>query len=159
MNARLLWIPVALLAAGAFVATDDAEASPLKAIQRAAQDGTTFGPRISIGARIGVPISHRRHRHHAHRSGGYYREEVSFAGGYHVNRTREVEVPGRQIGYDFEGQAIYAASTVQLQTYRVWIPRKRIVRRVWVPTRVVHHRRSHRRSHGHISIGGRFRIR
>ncbi len=64
-----------------------------------------------------------------------------------------------QIGYDFDGRALFAASTVELQTYKVWIPRKRIVRRVWVPTRVVYHRRSHYRSRGHISIGGRIRIR
>ena len=148
MTARLLWIPVALLAALAFVATDSAQASPFKALKRAAHEGTHLGgPRIYVGGRIGIPITSRRH------SGGYYREVVEYEGGYYVNRSREVEVPGAQIGWDFAGKPIYGPARVEVQTYREWIPRRRIVKRVWVP------RRTRVRTRGHISIGGRWRIR
>ena len=144
---RLLWIPVALLAAVAFVATEDAQASPLKAVQRVAHEGTQLGPRIYVGGRIGVPITSHRHR------GGYWREVVEYTGGYYVTRTREVEVPGAQIGWDFAGKPIYGPSRIEIQTYKEWIPRQRIVKRVWVP------RRTYVRHHGHIAIGGRWRIR
>jgi hypothetical protein len=147
MNARLLWIPVALLAATAFVATEDAQASPLKAVQRVAHEGTHFGPRIYVGGRIGVPIRSRSHR------GGYYREVVEYTGGYYVTREHEVEVPGAQIGWDFAGKPIYGPARVEVQTVREWVPRRRIVKRVWVPNR------TRVRTHGHISVGGVWRLR
>ena len=144
---RLLWIPVAVLAAVAFVDTEEAQASPFNAIQRAHHEGTHLGPRIYVGGRIGVPITSHRHRR------GYYREIVEYTGGYYVTRTREVEVPGEQIGWDFAGKPIYGASRIEVRTYKEWVPRRRIVKRVWVPhrTRVRHH--------GHISVGGVWRIR
>ncbi|MDJ0520892.1 MAG: hypothetical protein QNJ90_02340 [Planctomycetota bacterium] len=147
MNARLLWIPVALLAAVAFVATEDAQASPLKAIQRYVPEGTQLGPRVYVGGRIGVPITSHRHRH------GYYRRVVEYTGGYYVTRTREVVVRGDQIGWDFAGKPLYGPDRVEVQTYKEWVPRRRIVKRVWVPRRTrVHH-------HGYITVGGRVRIR
>ena len=68
-------------------------------------------------------------------------------------RIREVEVRGAQIGWDFSHRPIYGPNRIEVQTYREWIPRRRIVKRVWVP------RRTYVRHHGHISIGGRLRIR
>ncbi len=147
MHARLLWIPVALLAAVAFVATEDAQASPFKALKRAAHEGTHFGPRIYVGGRYTIPITSRRSTR------GHYREVVEYTGGYHVTRTRQVEVRGEQIGWDFAHRPIYGPNRIEVQTYREWIPRRRIVKRVWVPHR---HRVRH---HGHISIGGRVRLR
>jgi len=147
MQARLLWIPVALLAAVAFVATEDAQAAPFKAVRRAAQEGTQLGPRIFVGGRIGLPITSHHH------SGGYWREVVEYTGGYYVTRERQVTVPGEQIGWDFAGKPIYSAPRVEVQTYEEWVPRQRIVKRVWVPYRETVH------THGVITIGGRLRLR
>ena len=147
MQARLLWIPVALLAAVAFVATEDAQAAPLQALQRAAHESTHFGPRIFVGGQVGIPITSQR------QSGGYYREVVEYTGGYYVTRERQVQVPGAQIGWDFAGRPIYGPARIEIQTYEEWVPRERIVKRVWIPYRETV------RTHGVITIGGRWRLR
>lgn len=138
MSLRHLLIPAAVLAALAVGFAEPAHAAPFGTAP-AAKAGLVFGPRIYVGGRLGVPVGHR---------GGYYRDVVRYTGGYYVTRTREVEVPGEQIGWDFHGKPIYAGSRIEVQTYRVWVPRRRIVERVWVP----------RRPRGFVTVGGRFRI-
>jgi len=157
MNLRILLIPAALIAALAFADTPAAEASPHGISGRT---GIAFGPRVVVGGSVGFPVGHRGHGHrvrgHRH-ARGHYREFVSYVGGYHETRTREVEVPGRQIGYDFKGRPLYAGSRIEIETYRVWIPRRRVVKRVWVPHRhrYVGHRRGGR---GYVAVGGRVRL-
>lgn len=154
MRLRILLLPATLLAALAFVAPPEAQASP---------HGRRHGRALHQG--------HGRHLHHGHgrrlharrggafvggavtipirQRGGYYREVVEVVGGYYETRAREVEVPGRQIGFDRHGHPIYAGSRVVLEHYEVWVPRRRIVRQVWVPARPV----------GVVTIGARVRIR
>lgn len=152
MNLRILLIPAALIAALAFADTPDAEAHSFgKGIS--SQTGIAFGPRIYVGGRVGFPIGHRRG--HTHVRGGYYREVVRYEGGYYETRTRRVQVPGRQIGFGFDGEPLYAGTRTELETYQVWVPRRRIVQRVWVPRRVIHHRGPR----GYVSVGGRVRLR
>jgi hypothetical protein len=139
MSLRTLLIPAAIMAALAVGFAETAEAAPFGS-GVSAKAGMVFGPRIYVGGHLGVPVGHR---------GGYYRNVVTYTGGYYVTRTRQVQVPGEQIGWDFRGEPIYAGSRTELQTYRVWVPKRRIVQRVWVPVR-------HR---GYVTIGGRFRIR
>lgn len=136
MSLRYLILPAALLTALAVGFADTAEASPFGAT---AKVRAHFGPHIYVGGRVSVPL---------HGRGGYYRDVVRYTGGHYVTRTRHVEVPGEQIGWDFAGKPIYAGSRTEIQTYRVWVPRRRIVERVWVP----------RRSRGVVTIGGRWRI-
>jgi hypothetical protein len=143
MNPRIYLIPIALLAAVAFAATPEAEAAPFGA-GPSAKTSVAFGPRIFVGGGVRFPLGARH-------SGGYYREVVSYTGGYYETRTRRVHVPGRQIGYDFRGEPIFSAGRTELETYQVWVPRRRIVQRVWVPHR--------HRAVGHVTVGGRFRIR
>ena len=142
MSPRLLLIPAALLAALALAPVERAEASPHGA-RAVASTGLHFGHhrrRVHVGARVGFPIGRR---------GGYYREVVEYVGGYHETRHRDVEVHGKQIGWDFEGKPLYAGSRIEHQDYQVWVPRRRIVRRVWVP----------RRARGYVTVGGRVRVR
>lgn len=139
MNARILLLPVVALAALALASAPEAQAAPL-AHGISARTGVAFGPVVHVGGRVGFPIGQRSH--------GHYEETVSYTGGYYETRTREVEVPGRQIGWDFQGQPIYAGSRVELQTYQVWVPQRRIVQRVWVP----------HRPRGFVTIGGRIRL-
>jgi len=140
MNPRILLLPLAVLAALALAAPEDAFAHGRRL---GYGHGRRLGPHrggVVVGGNFRIPIRQR---------GGHYREVVQYTGGFHETRTREVEVPGRQIGWDFRGEPIYAGSRIEVQTYQVWIPRRRIVRRVWVPARSV----------GAVTIGGRIRVR
>ena len=138
MIARIVLIPVVLLAALAFTAPE-ASAHGGRLSRNHGRRLHSHGG-VFVGGRVAIPVGQR---------GGYWREVVDYTGGHYKTRTREVEVPGRQIGYDFEGRPLYAGSRVETRTYQVWIPRRRIVRRVWVPRRAV----------GVVTIGGRVRVR
>ncbi len=148
MNMRYLLIPAALIAALAFADTPDAEAHPFG---HGARTGVAFGPRTYIGGRVTFPIGHRRT---VVRRGGHWERVVSYEPGYYETRTREVEVPGELIGYTRRGRPIHSEPRIVLERYKVWIPGRRIVKRVWVP----HRHRVVRRPRGFISVGGRVRI-
>ena len=139
MRFRTIVLPAALLAALFAVDFQEAEAH-----------GRRLGPHgrrlhhhrggVVVGANVAIPVRKR---------GGYYREVVEYVGGFYETRTREVEVPGRQIGWDMKGKPIFAGSRIEVETYEVWVPRRRIVRRVWVPARPV----------ATVRIGGAWRVR
>jgi hypothetical protein len=149
MNSRFLILPAAVLAAAAFVAVPDAEAGPA-----GAKIGVAFhGPHIQVRGRVGVPIGRGGRVHH----GGHYRDMVTWVGGHYETRTRHVRVPGRQIGWDAHGRPVYSGSRLEVQTYQVWVPRRRVVQRVWVPARGGHVHGP--RVRGGISIGGGIRVR
>jgi len=131
-------LPVALAAALLFVSVDDAQAHG----RRPGPHGRRIrgGGGVFVSGGVAIPIRTRR---------GYHREVVEHVGGYYETRTRKVEVPGRQIGWNMRHEPIYAGTRVEIETYEVWVPRRRIVRRVWVPARPV----------GVIRVGGRYRLR
>ena len=162
MSLRFLLIPAALVVALALAGADTALAAPLGAGSHA-QAAVTFGPRIHVGARIGIPVGFQ---------GGHYREVVRYQPGYYETRTREVQVPGELIGYGRRGRPIYSEPRIEIETYRVWIPGRRVVERVWVPNRrplFLHrgHRghprhgyhRPYRTPRGRIEIGAGIRLR
>ena len=146
MQLRTLLLPALLLAGFFALDVDTAEARGGRAVVHGRHAGP-HGRRLHrhrgavvVGADVAIPVRSR---------GGYYREVVEYVGGYNETRTREVEVPGRQIGWDMDGNPIHAGSRIEIQTYEVWIPRRRVVRRVWVPARPV----------ATVRIGGTWRVR
>lgn len=155
MKSRYL-IP-ALLVAGAvaFVATaEDAGASTLS--PATGKTAVAFGPRVHVGVGVTVPVGKR----YVHRRGYRrvaYREVVEVVGGYYETRTKEVRVPGRQIGWDMRGRPIYGPERVEIQEYRVWVPRREVIRRVPV-RRVVRHVHPVR-PRGYVTVGGSVRVR
>lgn len=142
MTTRILFLPVALIAALLFLSVEDAQAHGRAHGRRLGPHGRRIhrSSGVFVGGSVAVPIRSRR---------GYYREVVEFVGGHNETRTREVEVPGRQIGWNMKHEPIYAGSRIEIETYEVWVPRRRVVRRVWVPGRPV----------GVIRIGGTYRVR
>ena len=147
MRFRTLLLPAALIAALLAIDTPSAEAHG----GRAGPHGNRAGPHgrrlhhhrgaVVVGANVAIPIRQRR---------GHYREVVEYVGGFHETRTREVEVPGRQIGWDMKGKPIFAGNRIEIETYEVWVPRERVVRRVWIPRR---------RPVGVVTVGARWRVR
>ena len=138
MKTRILLVPVLVLSALAVFAVDEARAAPIN--PATAHTPIHFGPRIFVGGGVRVPITTHR---------GYHREVVETVGGYFEIRTEEVEVPGEQIGWDMQGRPLYGPARIEARTYRVWVPARQIVRRVYVPGREI----------GHVTIGGRIRLR
>jgi hypothetical protein len=129
----------ALLAAGCLaLVPQDAHASPFTA--PTARTSIHAGPHIFVRGGLRLPIG---------RTGGYWREVVETTGGYYQTRTEQVQVPGQQIGWDLHGNPLYGPPHLEVRTYQVWVPRRQFVRRVWVPARAI----------GHITIGGRVRLR
>ena len=152
MTARLL-LPVLLIAgAAAFVfSAEDAHAHPVTATS--SHGGVFLHPRVHVGVGVTVPVRPRRvyRRHH-------YREVVEYVGGYYETRTKEVRVPGEQIGWDMHGKPMFGPDRVEVREYKVWVPRRRIVRQVRVETRRVH-RRHYARPRGYVTVGGGVRVR
>lgn len=155
MKTRIL-LPVLLLAgAFAFVATaEDARASTFS--PATGKTAVALGPRVHVGVGVTVPVGTR----HVHRRGYRrvaYREVVEVVGGYYETRTKEVRVPGEQIGWDMRGRPIFGPERVEVREYRVWVPRREVIRRVPV-RRHVHHVR-HVRPRGYVTVGGSVRVR
>lgn len=135
-------IPAFLLAGALLVlAADDARADPFG--HASSRTGLAFGPPVHVGIGVNFPIGQRRHRHHVE-------EVVEYEGGYYETQTREVRVAGEQIGWDMRGRPLFGPERIEVQEYRVWIPRRAVVRRV------VHHH--HPRPRGYVTVGGRVRI-
>lgn len=151
-----IFVPLLLLAgAVALIATaEDARAAPLA--PAVGKTAVAFGPRVHVGVGVTVPIGRRAHRHHHRHEHVHYREVVEYVGGFYETRTREVRVPGEHIGWDLHGHPMYGPERVEVREYRVWVPRRRIVRRV-----PVRHRRAYRvvRPRGYVSVGGSVRVR
>jgi hypothetical protein len=145
MMLRTLLLPAALLATLFVFSTDEAHARGGAYRTHGAVHGT-HGRRLHshggvvVGTNVAIPVRHR---------GGYYREVVEVVGGYYETRTREVEVPGRRIGHDRYGRPIFAGTRIEIETYEVWVPRREIVRQIWVPARRV----------GTVTIGATYRFR
>ena len=154
MKSHIL-LPVLLLAgAVAFAATaEDANASTLA--PAAGKTAIAFGPRVHVGVGVTVPVGHRHVRYHHHRP-VRYRQVVEVVGGYYETRTKEVRVPGDQIGWDMRGRPIFGPERVEVREYRVWVPRREIVRRV--PIRRVRHAH-YVRPRGYVTVGGSVRVR
>ena len=144
MRLSLLAMPVALLAALVLVDTRTAEASPISTADAAAR--ATIGGGVYVGGRVHVPVGRRV----------VSRRYVS--GGHYVLKPVRVKrvIPGEPILddyghqlYDAHGHPAFTASRIVYVTE---------YRKVWVPhrvRRVIHHRRPH----GHVTVGARFRIR
>ncbi|MDF1700032.1 MAG: hypothetical protein P1V36_02580 [Planctomycetota bacterium] len=158
MKTRFLLPALLLMGAFVFVVTaEDASASSFS--PAAGRTGLAFGPRVHVGVGVSAPIGpgygHRGvHAHHGHRHRPAYREVVEYVGGYYETRTKRVRVHGEQIGWDLHGHALYGPERVEVREYQVWVPRRRVVRRV----------RSRRayyspRVRGRVSVGGSVRVR
>lgn len=147
MTARLL-LPLLLIAGAAtFVfAAEDAHAHPVTST--AHPSGVLLHPRVRVGVGVTVPVGPRHHVRRRH-----YREVVEYVGGYYETRTKEVRVPGEQIGWDMRGKPMFGPDRVEIREYKVWVPRRRVVRTVRV------HRRHYARPRGYVTVGGSVRVR
>lgn len=137
MITRLLVTSAVLMGALTFLSAADAQA----------------GPRIRVGVGVTIPIGHRPYHHPVRRV--HTREVVEYVGGYYETRTREVHVHGAHLGYDRHGHVIHGPDRVEIREYQVWVPRRRIVRRV--RGRYRGHRGHHRG--GYATVGGSVRVR
>lgn len=130
----------AVLALATTVFAEPAHAAPLGAGSHV-QSGLVLGGRVFVGGGVQIPIGHRHSSH----------DEVVEVGHWET-RYREVRVyhPGRLLGYDRYGQAIYGEGyyTVRQEPYSVWVVERRVQR--------VHR---HTRPVGFITIGTGWRIR
>ena len=118
MTLRTALLPVALLAALAFVTADAAEAAPIPAKHSKA----FFGPKVFVGGGVGVRVPLTR-------SHKVVRRRVVHPTGYWKSVPYEVYIPGRVIGYDHYGHPITTAGHTEIRYRKVWVRTAPVVRK------------------------------
>lgn len=124
MKLRTALLPVALLAALAFVTADAAEAAPIHTKSKA-----FFGPKVFVSGGVGVRVPLTRSR-------VVHSRTVVRPSGYWKTIPYEVYVPGRVIGYDHYGHPITTAGHTEIRYRKVWVETAPVVvRRSYVHPR------------------------